>query len=346
MSSWTTSKHTPVQLTDYQSDVFFRAPEQHRIILMPCGRRVGKTAGGLISSVKYLLDRKGPGLWISTNFLNIAKHQSKFLFPLLQRFDPRRYKINNRQLSFGSDITQTLDFASATRPEMIEGHGYRFIMIDESGIVFRRPSSESFYNSTLMPMLMDYEDSKIFLLGTPKGVNNLYHQLYLKAQNKVEGYYSRTVSSYDNPFFSNQQVASAMAELSGPYRRQEVFGEFVSGADSVVSFSDVVRVDERPNNLIKIAMGIDFASSLKDTADFTGIVIAGIDPDNAITILHVEEIKSSFHLILERIKWLADQYHPNVIRSRRYILSGMGGTGTHQNNAPPDSLCQAIEAFG
>lgn len=216
--------------------------------------------------------------------------------------------MNNRELTVGGKNSHTLDFASATRPEMIEGHGYRFIMLDEAGIVFRRPSSESFYNSTLLPMLMDFEDSKLFLLGTPKGVNNLYHQLWLKARAGVDGYYSRTVSSYENPFFTDQQVANAMEELSGPYRRQEVFGEFIAGAESAVSFSDVVRLEERPQNLSRIAMGVDFASSVSAKADFTGIVIAGIDEEGYITVLHAEEMKGSFHTILERIIWLGKQY--------------------------------------
>jgi hypothetical protein len=269
-TNWLHSDDQKVQLTAYQADVFIKAPKDFRTILMPCGRRVGKTAGGLISAVRFLLNHRGPGLWISTNFSNIAKHQQKFLEPLLKRYPSSSYTMNTRQLKFeGGGQRMALDFASATRPEMIEGHGYRFIMVDESGIVFRRASGENFYNSTLMPMLMDYPDSRMFLLGTPKGTGNLYHEMHLKAQNQVPGYFSRTVSSYDNPFFTKEQVDSATAELKGSYREQEVFGKFVSGAESVVTFADVVRIDERPTNFVRITMGVDFASSQKEAADFT-----------------------------------------------------------------------------
>lgn len=45
----------PIRFTSYQSDVFLEAPKKNRIILMPCGRRVGKTAGGLLAAFKYIL---------------------------------------------------------------------------------------------------------------------------------------------------------------------------------------------------------------------------------------------------------------------------------------------------
>lgn len=310
------SSNLPLTWTGYQREVFFRAPRIARTILMPAGRRVGKTLGCMQASLTYLLNGIGPGLWIDVSATNISKYQDKFLKPLLNKLPDRYYNYDGflRRLHIDgkSNPNNYVEFRSAIRPELIEGNSYRWIIVNEAGIILRR--GDYLYNNVIKPSLIDYPDSRLFLIGTPKGANGIYHRLHQKAERKDSGYFSLQCSSYDNPFFTKRQIDDGISDIDGPMLQQEVYAQFISGADLFVDYKDIRFIDSIPReSLVKVVAGVDLAVSQSDSADYTSVCVLGIDRNNIIYILSLQRGKFTFNEILNFVIRTASPYSPDVI---------------------------------
>lgn len=302
--------------TKYQHEVFFNAPKVARIILFPSGRRTGKTLGLIQAFLTYLLKDLGPGLFIDVSATNISNYLQRYLHPILRQLPPDYYKYDGflRRLSIKSHSNphNFIEFRSALRPELIEGNGYRFIMVNEAGIIFRR--GEYLYNNVIKPSLIDYPDSRLILAGTPKGANSLYHDLHLKAERSVPGYYTKQISSYENPFFTRRQIDDATSEIDEVMRQQEIYAQFISNSDVFVDYKDIRYIDSIPRTqLTRVVAGVDLAVSDSDSADYTAVCVLGIDIENRIYILDLQRGKFKFNEILAFIDRVVKPHLPDII---------------------------------
>ncbi len=210
-----------------------------RFEIVPKGRRTGITRGAAQACIEYLLHGVFPILWVDVINKNIDKYFELYFRPALKKNVPagwwrwnQQKRILNIRNIFGG--WSHMDFASADAPESIEGFGYKLIFLNEAGIIL---SDDYLYSRAILPMMMDYPDSKLIAAGVPKGktkkngLNHKFYDLYLKAQLAIEAGKTRyklvELTSYDNPILGADDIAEIESEVSPAEAEQEIMGRFV-----------------------------------------------------------------------------------------------------------------------
>ncbi len=248
--------------TKPQIEIFF--PEvSSKFNAIPKGRRFGGTQGGAHAYIEWALDGE-PMLWGDTIFANIARYLDRYFIPALEssgESDPVAWKWEERKqvLKIG-DRGGYIDFRSADKPENWEGFGYKRIFLNEAGIILK---NKDLYVKTVLPMLMDYPESKLYAIGTPKGKklrDGTEHPFFTIARRGELGhpnYRTLTFSSYDNPLLSKtdiDELADEIANMEPGLEDQEIWGKFldrVAGNPFAFAFEDrhIGKAQRRPNDL-------------------------------------------------------------------------------------------------
>src|SRR5690349_11212896 len=131
--------------------------------IIPKGRRAAFTNGAAHAVIEWV--KQGfPVLWGDTIGGNIHRYFERYFEPQLKKnkIEYNWDKMFN-QLKIGNGFC---DFRSADRPENWEGFGYKYVIINEAGIILK---NRRLYAETILPMLLDYPDSKLIAGGVPKG---------------------------------------------------------------------------------------------------------------------------------------------------------------------------------
>jgi len=229
MSEATVSQNSielPIHYHSNQAKIFFDSSEKKKIIAK--GRRFGLTRGYAHRAIEYLLDGVSPGLWVDTVNSNIDRYVERYFYPILSKL-PQRYWKWRQQRKELEICGNKLDMRSADRPELIEGFGYKFIMLNEAGIILR---NEYLFYNTILPMTLDFNPD-FYVGGTPKG-RGLFHELATKAQdpeNKEQRFYHFT--SFDNPHLGQKELENLINEIPGTIQKQEVYAKFMEDSSTV-----------------------------------------------------------------------------------------------------------------
>ena len=190
-------------------------------VCIKAGRRTGKTYNFVIWLIQQADNDAGsPCLWVDTKHSNIDKYIDRYFKPILKKMNLWDLCNWNQQkkilkLHNGSYI----DFGSAERPELMEGFGYKYAVVNEAGIVFKK---RSIWENTLYPMV---KHAKVRFIGTPKGKNH-FESLFRQ-------YQSYTFSAYDSPFWTAEEIEQAKLTMTQEAFRQEMLAEFIDGAGAV-----------------------------------------------------------------------------------------------------------------
>lgn len=230
-------KNVHLTYTQPQLDIFF--PEVAvKYTIIPKGRRFGATRGAAHACIEWAIEGKSI-LWGDTISSNIRKYVDRYFKTALKKINaanpdsPLAWDWNSRDqvLTIGGGF---IDFRSADRPENWEGFGYHIIILNEAGIILEDPY---LYTNAVLPMMMDYPESRLFALGVPKGKmakdgeDNVFYQLWKSVEAGDPEYTGHTYSSYDNPRNTPeivQKIAMRIGALDPEQVRQEIWGEFVS----------------------------------------------------------------------------------------------------------------------
>ncbi len=219
--------------TKAQEEIFFpKSPKRFTIVSK--GRRVGLTRGASQALTEYSLIRDYKILWGETIYSNVQRYIDLYFMPLLKQLPDNLYSWNIRlnQLRIAQS---TIDFRSADNPDSWEGFGYDVIFINEAGIILKNPD---LYKKTILPMLMDFPNSRLIAAGVPKGKKirggaiHPFYELYQKAQADSSNYHSFKLSSYDNPFLDVTTIKEIENALDSKIASQEIYGEFIDGTDN------------------------------------------------------------------------------------------------------------------
>jgi len=233
--------------------------------MFPKGRRLGATRGAAVAFTKWM-GAGYPCLWGDTINSNIDRYVERYFEPFLKHHNIK-YDWNSRKklLRVGNGYT---DFRSADRPENWEGFGYKKIFLNEAGIIL---NDEYLYQNAVLPMMMDFPDSQLIAAGTPKllsGVGKNFYELCQKAVNKEPGYYTRTFTTYDNPFLEREQIHALEMEIPARERQQEIYGVFVLKGGAVVQIGWFRRYSKLPDGKPdQIVHSWDTASKGKELSD-------------------------------------------------------------------------------
>ena len=211
------------------------------------GRRWGITHVMMIFLFKTVLQEKVQILWGDTVHGNIDRYFQRYLLPLLKQLPPNSWNwnqqrkelriINATTMDFTSDKASIVDFRSADTPETWEGFGYNWIILNEAGIILK---NSYLYKNAILPMLLDFADSKLVAVGAPKGKttkNGEEHPFYTLHKNGIanrKGYRSQQFTSYQSAVAGKDDIDNLVEELGGhnhPIVRQEIYGEFIDAVD-------------------------------------------------------------------------------------------------------------------
>ena len=271
-----------LEYTDIQNKIYFEHKEGVRFILVPAGRRGGKTKGAVNATIEWMLEGDEI-LWGDTVSGNIDRYVERYWKPeLIKSNISYQYSAQKKILTL-DDFKGFIDFRSADRPENWEGFGYDKIVLNEAGIILK---NDYLFTNAVLPMLMDNKGSKLFAIGTPKGrtkkdgKEHRFYSMYKRALTNDPLYELFQYSSYDNPFLSPEDVKELEEEikLMNPEMvRQEIYAEFVDGAEGELWDMPMIerqRVKVCPE-LSRTVVAIDPAISATAKSDETGISVSG-----------------------------------------------------------------------
>jgi hypothetical protein len=248
------------RITPEQDQIFENCTAKYNMI--PKGRRVGLTHGLSFLALETLIKNGGPILWGDTINANIDRYFQRYFLPELNKIGKEYYIWNQQKRELRTANTLTLDpssekasicdFRSSDIPENWEGFGYRLIIINEAGIILK---NEYLYKNAILPMLLDYPDSRLIAGGVPKGKttkNGAEHPFYSLCKKANEGnknYKIFTFSSYASAVASKADIDALVEDLGGhnhPIVRQEIYGEFIDVVDMpfLYEFHESIHVSE------------------------------------------------------------------------------------------------------
>ena len=213
--------------TEAQNEIFF-SDSKARFTIVPKGRRFGATKGSSNATIEWASEGISPILWVDTINGNIDRYYERYFYPELKESGIKfNFNYNKKQLSI---LGSVIDFRSADSPESIEGFGYKKILLNEAGIILK---DNYLYTNSILPMLIDYPDSQLYAIGTPKGKfkrDGSEHMFYQLSQKTGSEYRHLRYSSYDNPILNADEIRlleNEIALLDPSMVRQEIYGEFI-----------------------------------------------------------------------------------------------------------------------
>jgi len=292
-----TTLKVPITYHSNQNKIFFGSKAKKKVIAK--GRRFGLTNGYAHRAIEYLLDGISPGLWVDTVNSNIDRYVERYFYLILKNLPPKYWKW--RQQKKELDICgHKLDMRSADRPELIEGFAYKFIMLNEAGIILRK---EYLYYNTILPMTLDFNPD-FYIGGTPKG-KGLFHELAVIADNpdsKNQEFFRFT--SFDNPYLTQKDVKELTNEIPKSIQEQEVYAKFLEDQSTVFRNLEkcAVAKPKEPESGKQYYLGADVAR----LQDYTVINVMD-DDGNQVYMDRFNKIDWKFQE--EKIAFVAKKYN-------------------------------------
>jgi len=287
----------PITYHSGQKRFFFDSKVKKKVIAK--GRRWGLTRGYAHRAIEYLLDGVSPGLWVDTVYGNIDKYVERYFYPTLRKM-PQKYWRWRQQKKELEICGHKMDMRSADRPELIEGFAYKFIMLNEAGIILRK---EYLYYNAILPMTLDFNPD-FYIGGTPKG-KGLFHELAVKADdplNEDQEFFRFT--SFDNPYLTKKDVEELTKEIPKTIQEQEVYAKFLEDESTV--FRNLLQcataTPQKPIVRKRYYLGVDIAR----VQDYTVIVVMD-DDGNQVYMDRFNTL--DWKIQRERIKYQSESYN-------------------------------------
>jgi predicted phage terminase large subunit-like protein len=224
---------------------------------------------------------------------------------------PHKWNMQKQILKIYKGYT---DFRSSDRPENWEGFAYNIVFLNEAGIIL---DDAYLYTNAVLPMLMDYPDSKLIAAGTPKlmqGVGRLFKDLADRGKHGESGYHTRTFTTYDNPWLQKRDIDVLAAEIPPNERRQEIHGEFIEpgGADKLFDRAWFEIVDAAPADAVRVRAW-DFAATE---------VKPGTEPDYTVG-LRMAKTSQDVYFVEDVVRFRG---HPLEVETKLKTIASQDGT--------------------
>jgi len=171
----------------------------------------------------------------------------------------------------GSEIA----LKGADNEDSLRGVSLDYVVLDEYASM-----KFNVWQEIIRPMLTDRRGGALFI-GTPKGKNHFW-ELWMRGQQKEDGYSSYRMKTVDNPYIPKSEVKEAESQLNDRYFKQEYEASFEDYTGLVWPEFDqkkhVIEPIPIPDYFEKIG-AIDFA-----TTGTTAGVFGAINEDGVIYI--------------------------------------------------------------
>jgi hypothetical protein len=249
--------------TPAQQLVFFNTAA--RFVIVSKGRRVGLTRGAAQAFVEASFGKVPQRLlWGETIYSNVQRYYDDYFYkPYLSKLPESQWSWSQKimQLTINGTV---IDFRSADNPETWEGFGYNLIFLNEAGIILR---NADLYKKTVLPMLLDFPDSRMIAAGVPKGKKlrngepHPFYELWERAE-KNPLYARYKFSTYENPFLSVENIAELISTIDAQSILQEIDGEFIDQTENPYLYAfDAKRhviKNYEPRTALPIWLSFDF----------------------------------------------------------------------------------------
>ena len=231
-----------------------------KLIECMCSRRVGKTelAGRLLA--KRVVRPNQHCVYINRSFDAAARQINKPLMDALAQTDLHwTGTCSGGKLEFenGSWIL-ILGNHNIADIDKIRGEKVALCILDESG---HMKNMKQLMQEVISPAMMDYEDSQLFMIGTPPRVPNTYAQEMWNNASVTHFHWTYL----DNPFLPNREnVLDEVCKLysvapDSPFIKREFQGDMSAYDYEAMPFHNNIKYDKLPEGPYDRAyIGVDY----------------------------------------------------------------------------------------
>jgi len=319
-----------------------------RFIVYRTGRQVGKSRNAAIKAIHFgyfaplfaqNLDEGEANVVIAS----VSKDQAALIFKKIRNFihkSPTLKKCIQRETKTemtlewfdGSGVTNFVVRPIGDTGESLRGFTVHMAILDEAAYI-PQVVYDAFLPSTVTTK------PRIMLTSTPKGKSGAFfnaceksYMIYRKGvphdlheRSKEYKWVQFHVTTYDNPLAaSDEEVLDLIKGTSKAAERQELYGEFLDGGNSIVPYNllqeSLMEYDERPK-FEYYEMGVDTSGKGKDE---TVLTIIGVTEDGRIFPVDCySELTTDQVRLAEKVK----EFH-SIYNFRRIYFdeTGMGDT--------------------
>lgn len=256
---------------DHQRSVLL-SPARYKVVT--CGRRWGKTALGLMATIKGHGPRRGVfrgamdggRIWWLAPTYGIASDIWRDLKRATRDAWIDKNEVERRiTLPGGGSIM----VKSTDHPDSLRGSGLDGVVLDEAAVMH-----ESVWREVVRPALADRRGWAIFI-STPKGAN-WFRDLFDRAGDPAARQWERWQRpTSDNPIIPAAEIDAARADMIPSTFAQEFEARFVTSTGTLFPRDKAQIIDVAPAGITRLVRYWDKAGSDTD-GDFTAGVLMGV----------------------------------------------------------------------
>ena len=180
---------------------------------------------------------------------------------IVESLKPFIKESNGTDLTIKFNSNTTVRFFSAEQGNTIRGNQGHYVIIDEAAFM-----SDDVFNYAIRQTWLTIGE-KIILCSTPNGNQGFFYEFCQLGLNGESKYKTKTISIYDNPFVSREEIEQIKRLIPEKVFRQEYLGEFLDGSGSV--FSNYLNcIKEKPSLTGRYYAAIDWGKN-----DYTVLTI-------------------------------------------------------------------------
>lgn len=197
--------------------------KRKRFNVWDCGRRYGKSTGGEIVASETFIEG-GPVGWFTPGYKyldEIWPVLKNILAPLTLRVSEQSHRIEG--ITGGILEAWSLD----GNPNAGRSRKYKRVIVDEASVA---ENLDVAWPQAIYSTLMDLSGDA-YIMGTPKGKNNYFFDLFKKGREEFEEYDPSWISwqlpTHDNPYIPVAELEEFRRQNGDLLYAQEILAEFV-----------------------------------------------------------------------------------------------------------------------
>ena len=254
--------------------------DKYRYAVLCCHRRFGKTVMMINHLIKSAMTNKNhnPRLaYIAPTYSQAKKIAWDYL---------KHYAKNIPGTKFNESELRA-DFVNGARISLLSSENYdsiRGIYLDMCCVDELAQIHQNLLDEVITPALSDRR-GKLFLIGTPKGMNNIFYDYYQKAQADDKWFLYKAKSSETN-LIDQEELDAALAVMGDSKFQQEFECSFVGNIVGSI-YGDVVNEMEDKKQIGKIPYDPAYLVNTSIDLGYT----------DATAIIFFQQINHNIHII-------------------------------------------------
>jgi hypothetical protein len=309
------------QFYDRQREVMQEINHRKRIMCLT-SRRTGKStmAAGIIDLVS--VKKESDIIYFNRTFANGIK---QVFDNVIKYADSVDLKITEKKKSDGyikfANGSSLQVFGNSNNAEADKARGYkaRCVIIDEIG---HQRNLDYLLNEVIYPLMADYEDSTLLLLGTP---SRIPHHFSTKIWESDSSFRKYNWSMIENPYIPKarefiEEICKAKGlSIESPFIQREYFGKIAPDTEAIIfkkrtylKSDTIAKIKSGEIKITDIVIGVDYGFS-----DFNSMITLAYNRHEKTSFV-IEESKFNRATVSEIIERVKEHY-----ANAKEILEGL-----------------------